>query len=45
VIACGGIGDAQSARERFDAGADLLQVYTSFIYQGPGVLRQLAACL
>lgn len=42
VIACGGIGDGASARERFDAGADLLQIYTSFIYQGPGVLRTLA---
>ncbi len=43
VIACGGIGDAASARERFNAGADLLQIYTSFIYQGPGVLRKLAS--
>ena len=43
VIACGGIGDAESAKERFDAGADLLQIYTSFIYQGPGVLRKLAS--
>jgi dihydroorotate dehydrogenase len=42
VIACGGIGDAGSAKERFGAGADLLQVYTSFIYQGPGLLRRLA---
>ncbi len=42
VIACGGIGDAASARERLDAGADLLQVYTSFIYQGPGLLRELS---
>ena len=43
VIACGGIGDAESAKERFDAGADLLQIYTSFIYQGPGLLRKLSA--
>ncbi|MEY2906269.1 MAG: hypothetical protein RLZZ408_740 [Verrucomicrobiota bacterium] len=43
VIACGGIGDEDSARERFDAGADLLQIYTSFIYQGPGVIRKLAS--
>jgi len=43
VIACGGISDAASARERLDAGADLLQVYTSFIYQGPALLRKLAA--
>jgi dihydroorotate dehydrogenase len=42
VIACGGISDAASARQRFDAGADLLQIYTSFIYQGPGLLRSLA---
>jgi dihydroorotate dehydrogenase len=42
VIACGGISDAESAKERLDAGADLLQVYTSFIYQGPGLLRELA---
>jgi dihydroorotate dehydrogenase len=43
VIACGGISDAASAKERLDAGADLLQVYTAFIYQGPGLLRNLAA--
>ena len=42
VIACGGIADAESAGERIAAGADLLQVYTSFIYQGPGLLRKLA---
>jgi len=45
VIACGGISDAASARERFGAGADLLQIYTSFIYQGPGVLRTLSAAI
>jgi dihydroorotate dehydrogenase len=43
VIACGGISDAASAQERLVAGADLLQVYTSFVYQGPGLLRNLAA--
>ena len=42
VIASGGIADEVSARERLDAGADLLQVYTAFIYQGPGLLRELA---
>ncbi len=42
VIACGGVSDAESANERFAAGADLLQVYTAFIYQGPAVLRKLA---
>lgn len=43
VIASGGISDAGSAKERLDAGADLLQVYTAFIYQGPGLLRRLAS--
>ncbi len=43
VIASGGISDAASARERLEAGADLLQVYTAFIYQGPALLRNLAA--
>ena len=43
VIASGGISDAESAKERLDAGADLLQVYTSFIYQGPALLRRLAS--
>jgi len=42
VIACGGISDSESAKERLDAGADLLQVYTAFIYQGPDLLRKLA---
>ena len=41
VIASGGIGDAESAKERLDAGADLLQIYTAFIYKGPSILRQL----
>lgn len=45
VIACGGISDAERAKERLDAGADLLQIYTSFIYQGPGVIRTLSAAL
>ena len=42
VIACGGISDESSARERFEGGADLLQVYTAFIFQGPKLLSKLA---
>jgi dihydroorotate dehydrogenase len=41
VISCGGVSDASSAMERVAAGADLLQIYTSFIYQGPAILRKL----
>jgi dihydroorotate dehydrogenase len=42
VIASGGIFDAESAREKFDAGAQLIQLYTGFVYRGPGILRELA---
>ena len=42
IIGVGGISDAESAREKFDAGADLIQVYTGYIYRGPGLLREVA---
>src|SRR5205085_7223780 len=42
VIASGGIFDAASAREKLDAGAQLLQVYTGYVYRGPGLLREIA---
>jgi dihydroorotate dehydrogenase len=34
VIAVGGISTAADAQERLDAGADLLQAYTAFVYEG-----------
>src|SRR5512133_481522 len=42
IVGCGGILDAASAREKIDAGADLLQIYTGFIYRGPTLIRELA---
>ena len=41
VIASGGIFDAQSAREKFQAGAQLVQLYTGFVYRGPRLLREI----
>jgi dihydroorotate dehydrogenase len=41
VIASGGIFDAESAREKFQAGAQLIQLYTGFVYRGPQVLREI----
>jgi dihydroorotate dehydrogenase len=41
VIASGGISDLGSAREKLGAGAQLLQVYTGYIYRGPGLLREI----
>ena len=41
IIASGGISDAASAREKFEAGAQLIQVYTGYVYRGPGLLREI----
>src|SRR5213592_551384 len=41
VIASGGICDAESALEKFQAGAELVQVYTGFVYRGPRLLREI----
>jgi dihydroorotate dehydrogenase len=35
IIGCGGIDDAPSARAMLDAGADLVQLYTGLVYEGP----------
>jgi dihydroorotate dehydrogenase len=35
LVGVGGIGTADDALERLEAGADLLQAYTAFVYEGP----------
>ena len=42
IIGVGGIDDGPSACEKLEAGAQLLQVYTGFIYRGPALLREIA---
>jgi len=41
VVASGGIFDAESAREKFQAGALLIQLYTGLVYRGPQLLREI----
>ncbi len=41
VIASGGIFTAADAREKLDAGASLVQVWTGFIYEGPFIVRRI----
>lgn len=41
IIGVGGIHTAEDAIEKLDAGADLVQVYTGFIYEGPGLMRAI----
>lgn len=41
IIATGGVMSVQDVREKLEAGADLVQVYTGFIYEGPGFVRRI----
>lgn len=45
VIGVGGIHSAQDAIEKIKAGADLIQLYTGFIYEGPGLIKQINKAL
>jgi dihydroorotate dehydrogenase len=45
VIASGGIFDAESAQEKFQAGAQLIQLYTGFVYRGPRLIREIMTAL
>jgi len=41
IIGVGGIHSAADALEKLDAGASLVQVYTGFIYEGPGLIGDI----
>lgn len=41
IIGVGGISNAEDAWEKLVAGADLVQIYTAFIYQGPDIVRNV----
>jgi dihydroorotate dehydrogenase len=41
IIGVGGIFNAADAREKFTAGASLVQLYTGFVYEGPLVARRI----
>ena len=45
IIAVGGIMSAADAQAKIAAGASLVQIYTGFIYQGPGLIREIAEAL
>ena len=42
LIGVGGVFTADDVRTKFAAGADLVQVYTGFIYEGPLMAKRLA---
>ncbi|MCG8380535.1 MAG: dihydroorotate dehydrogenase (quinone), partial [Proteobacteria bacterium] len=41
IIGVGGITDVTAAIAKLKAGADLIQIYTGFIYKGPGLIRRI----
>lgn len=43
VIGVGGVRTAQDVQDKLSAGADLVQVYSGLVYEGPAMVRQLAA--
>lgn len=45
LIGVGGIVSAESARAKFKAGASLVQIYSSLVYRGPALVREICAAL
>lgn len=45
IIGVGGIHSAKDALEKIEAGADLVQIYTGFIYEGPGLIKNINKAL
>ncbi len=45
IIGVGGVDSAAAAREKLEAGACLVQIYTGLIYHGPGLLREIVESL
>lgn len=45
IIGVGGIDNVNSAKDRLEAGAQLIQVYSSLIYKGPKLIKDIANSL
>ena len=45
IIAVGGIMSGKDAKEKIDAGAAMVQLYTGFIYKGPGLVKECVRAL
>ena len=45
IIGVGGVHSAEDALEKIEAGADLVQIYTGFIYEGPSLIKQINKAL
>ncbi len=45
IIGVGGIASAEDVKEKLDAGASLVQIYTGLIYEGPALIRKINKAL
>jgi dihydroorotate dehydrogenase len=45
IIGVGGVMSAADAQAKVAAGADLVQIYTGFIYHGPALISDAASAL
>ncbi len=41
IIGVGGVSNAEDVKEKLDAGAALVQLYTGLIYEGPGLVQKI----
>lgn len=45
IIGVGGINSPEAAKQKLEAGASLVQIYTNFIYQGPKLIKDIVNSL
>ena len=45
IIGVGGIHSAQDAIDKLEAGADLIQIWTGFVYEGPALIKKINTTL
>ena len=45
LIASGGVFTGQDAQEKLAAGASMVQVWTGFVYEGPGIVKNIYKAL
>lgn len=45
IIGVGGVHSPEDALDKLKAGADLIQLYTGFIYEGPGIVKKICKTL
>ncbi|WP_405410031.1 quinone-dependent dihydroorotate dehydrogenase [Maribacter sp. Asnod1-A12] len=45
IIGVGGINSAEDAIEKLEAGADLVQLWTGFVYEGPALVKEINKAL